>query len=148
VFIVRVVLRGSIADGFFVYAEGYNRSALLLAPELSLDGPPASRCLSFWYYAFGNQAANPNFRVYVGREQVYSRPEWSRRRLESGIWTRGAVHVSPRAAPLQVVFSVEFGEVFGGLALDDISVINGPCDSRMSELFASCFFVGRIFICV
>jgi len=44
------------------------------------------------------------------------------------------VHVSPRSSHLQVVFAVEFGDVFGGLALDDISVIDGPCESCMFTL--------------
>lgn len=144
---------GFCADGgFFLYAEGYNRSALLLAPELSLAGPPAPRCLSFWYYAFGSMTASTVLRVYIGREQVYSRPEWSRRKLKVGTWTKGTVHVSPRTAPVQIVFAVEFGEAFGGLALDDISVIEGHCDSCMftsldiasfcsSAVFRNCFLI-------
>ena len=123
-----------ITDGFFIYSEGFNHSSLLLAPELSLSGPPAARCLSFWYFSFGNVASSNVFRVYTGREQVYSRPEWSRRKLRRGVWTKGAVHIGHRLSPLQVVFAIEFGEVFGGLALDDISVVDGPCDACMLAL--------------
>ena len=116
------------SDGFFVYAEGYNRSALLLAPQLSLSGSHTAQCLSFWYYSYGHVAAANTLHVYVGREQVYSRPEWSYRQPQVGVWTRGVIRVTPRVAPLQIVFAAQFMDVFGGIALDDISIINGICD--------------------
>jgi len=67
-------------------------------------------------------------RTYVGRDQAYSRPEWSRTRPTVGAWTQAEVFVSVRrSVPLQVIFSAELGNSFSGVALDDISLADGTC---------------------
>jgi len=65
--------------------------------------------------------------MYVSREQVYARPEWSRRRPPGGVWMRGLVTLEC-GKPLQVVFVAEFGHAFTGVAVDDISILPGICD--------------------
>lgn len=82
-------------------------------------------CLTFWYFVYGSPASVA-LRVYIGREQAYSRPEWSRLEPVIGEWTQAEVSVV-RQAPLQVIFAAELGNIFSGVALDDISIMQGSC---------------------
>lgn len=117
--------------GFYVSAEGYNSTALLLTPEMMINVSPGSQCLSFWYFSYGYAAAATALRVYISREQVYSRPEWSRRQPPSGVWLRAVIGIGQRSTPHQVIFAADFTELLGGIALDDISIIDGICDFSM-----------------
>jgi len=65
--------------------------------------------------------------MYIGRDQVYARPEWMRRRPPGGVWTRGRVTLGC-GQPLQLVLVAEFGHVFTGVAIDDVSIFPGNCD--------------------
>ena len=68
--------------------------------------------------------------------QVYARPEWSRRRPPGGVWTCGHVTVSC-TQPLQLVLVAEFGHVFTGVAIDDVSITPGHCHSSNMSLWSS-----------
>ena len=88
-----------ISDGFYVYTDVNESSSFLLSPELSLRRNQTF-CLTFWYYVYGRPAA-AILRVYVSRDQAYSRPEWSRRQSQENEWLKGEVVVNTNH-PLQV----------------------------------------------
>jgi len=82
--------------------------------------------------------SNTGLRVYITREQVYARPEWSRRQPPGGVWTRGLVTLRCRK-PLQLVFVAELGHTFTGVAIDDISILPGRCDLSKCFIDFQCF---------
>ena len=85
-----------------MYTDVNQSAAYLVSPEVTL---PHNRvhCLSFWYYVYGRPAA-AILRVYIRRDQAYSRPEWSRATAAENQWLRGEVTISTNA-PLQVCCS-------------------------------------------
>jgi len=125
-----VIFCGDVG-GSYIYTEGSNSSAILLSPELQLSpcSESSRHCLSFWYFAYG-ATSRAALRMYVGRDQVYARPEWIRRWPPGGVWTRGLV-VLGCGEPLQLVFVAEFGRAFTGVAIDDVSIFPGSCDQSM-----------------
>lgn len=112
------------AGGFYIYSEG---NSYLVSSQLSLS-INTSYCLSFWYFVYG-KTPSLTLSVYVGREQAYSRPEWSRH-VSGGSrthrWNIGEVDIELRA-PLQVIFSTQSSNNMSGTALDDISISEGSC---------------------
>ena len=115
---------------------------ILLSPQLTLSSCSVSshHCLSFWYCVYG-VPSQTILRLYVGREQVYARPEWSRRQPPGGVWTRGLLTLGCGTL-LQMVLVAELGRVFTGVAVDDISILPGSCD------LSNCFAVVQYFIIV
>lgn len=89
-------------------------------------------CLTFWYYVYGSPASAV-LRAYIGREQAYSRPEWSRQHPVEGQWTQAEVSVHHHS-PLQVIFAAELGNGFSGVALDDVSIIEGDCSGGAERI--------------
>ena len=82
--------------------------------------------------------------TYVSHEQAYSRAEWTMststgmaRLINS--WRMAEVFVGLKARPLQVVFAAETGGGVSGIALDDISLMEGECSGGWccSKLFLS-----------
>ena len=59
---------------------------ILLSRQLSLSPCSAFtlHCLSFWYFTYG-VTSHTVLRLYIGRGQVYARPEWSRHRPPGGV---------------------------------------------------------------
>ena len=47
--------------------------------------------------------------------------------ITGGVWTRGVVTLGC-GHPLQLVLVAELGNVFTGVAIDDISILPGSCD--------------------
>jgi len=129
---------GGCLGGGYIYTEGRNGSMILLSPQLNLStscSQSSVLCLSFWYFVY-SVTSSTILRVYVTREQVYARPEWSRRHLPGGIWTRGLVTLSCNQ-PVQLVFVAELGHLFTGVAIDDIAILPGRCESSKSS-FSAC----------
>ena len=112
------------SDGFYVYSDVNQSDAYLLSAELTL---PANKtyCLAFWYFVYGSPAAAA-LRVYISREQAYSRPEWTRTGAPEGEWLKGEITFRAQH-PLQAIFAAELENSFSGVALDDISLLPGPC---------------------
>ena len=78
-----------------MYSDVNQSSAFLLSPELSL---PRNKtyCLSFWYYIYGRPAA-AILRVYITRDQAYSKPEWSRSSVPENVWAKGEIAIHSKA---------------------------------------------------
>ena len=131
------------AGGGYIYTEGSNSSMILLSPQLNRSSCSTSsvQCLSFWYFVYG-VTSNMMLRVYVSRDQVYARPEWSRRRPPGGMWTHGLVTLRCRK-PLQLVFVAELGHLFTGVAIDDISILPGRCDLSTGNCCNCCQFLDQ-----
>ncbi|KAK2148118.1 hypothetical protein LSH36_514g00022 [Paralvinella palmiformis] len=111
-------------SGYYVYSDVNQSSAFLLSPELSL---PRNKtyCLSFWYYIYGRPAA-AILRVYITRDQAYSKPEWSRSSVPENVWAKGEIAIHSKA-DIQVIFAAELDNSFSGVALDDMSILPGQC---------------------
>ena len=112
------------SEGHYVYSDINQGSAYLLSPELALP-PNKTHCLTFWYYIYG-RPAEAELHVYVSRDQAYSRPEWSRSSAPQDSWVKGQVVIKTQSL-LQVIFAAELDNSFSGVALDDISLMEGNC---------------------
>jgi len=123
-----------------MYTEGSNSSLILLSPQLTLSSCSESSLhfLSFWYFVYG-VTSHTTLRMYIGREQVYARPEWSRRQPPGGVWTRGLLTLGC-GMPLQLVFVAELGHLFTGVAIDDISILPGRSDWSKCYIDFQCVF--------
>ena len=122
-----------LTGGFYIYSEG---NSYLVGSQMSLS-INVTYCLSFWYFIYG-KTPSLTLSVYVGREQAYSRPEWSRHVSSASRthrWNIGEVDIELRAPPFQVIFSTQSSNNASGTALDDISITEGSCSGSKPVFF-------------
>ena len=113
-----------------MYTDNTHSPAYLVSPELLLTYN-RSYCLSFWYYVYG-QPASAQLLVFIKRSQMNGRPEWSRIIGSTSEWTQAQITIDV-TAPLQVIFGADFSNNFSGLAIDDISLLQGQCSGGVYE---------------
>ncbi|XP_078671849.1 MAM and LDL-receptor class A domain-containing protein 2-like [Branchiostoma floridae x Branchiostoma belcheri] len=116
-------------NGHYMYAKASfinrNKVARLESPVIQ---PTAGSCLQFFYHMYGSQ---------IGTLSVFVRPDgqplgnsvWSRTGEQGDLWQKGEYEVVMQQ-PFQVVFEAAVGSYFrGDIALDDVLVEIGQCDS-------------------
>ncbi|KAH9494980.1 hypothetical protein Btru_018316 [Bulinus truncatus] len=127
-------------QGHYVYVEASTRSlnqrTSLLSPNITLNNP--NNCLKFWYNMYGSTMGS--LRVYrllrTVRQQL-----WSRSGDQGTRWQMAEISVSGDST---TTLKLEFEGVVGSsylsdIAIDDLSLRNGPCDSPGACNFESGF---------
>uniref|UniRef100_A0A2C9KDP3 MAM domain-containing protein n=1 Tax=Biomphalaria glabrata TaxID=6526 RepID=A0A2C9KDP3_BIOGL len=113
-----------------------NLRASLLTPNMTLNYP--SNCVKFWYNMYGSTMGSLRvYRLFRGNRQQL----WSRSGNQGQQWQMAEVSVS---GDNTTTVSLEFEGVVGSsylsdIALDDVSIRTGPCDSSDSCNFESGF---------
>ncbi|KAK1172073.1 MAM and LDL-receptor class A domain-containing protein 1 [Acipenser oxyrinchus oxyrinchus] len=87
--------------------------------------PPSAHCLRFWYYMSGSGI--PFLRVFLRRQNAFTHPIWSTEGHQDTEWHAAQVDINSPVA-FQVTFEgIVNPEVLGDIAIDDISLLEGPC---------------------
>ncbi|KAK0068562.1 MAM and LDL-receptor class A domain-containing protein 2, partial [Biomphalaria pfeifferi] len=127
-------------QGHYAYIEASNRApnlrASLLTPNMTLNYP--SNCVKFWYNMYGSTMGSLRvYRLFRGNRQQL----WSRSGNQGQQWQMAEVSV---LGDNTTTVSLEFEGVVGSsylsdIALDDVTIRTGPCDSSDSCNFESGF---------
>ncbi|XP_048414760.2 apical endosomal glycoprotein isoform X2 [Stegostoma tigrinum] len=88
----------------------------------------ANQCFSFWYHMYGPSIGTLSLKV-----QQEGRPEellWTRTGTNGNQW-RWAFHtIPPQNKHFQLIFEASLGAGIGDIAIDDVSVVGGECDTQ------------------
>ncbi|XP_066300037.1 MAM and LDL-receptor class A domain-containing protein 1-like [Branchiostoma lanceolatum] len=89
--------------------------------------PPATeKCAQFWYHMYGLAVGTLN--VYIERKTLTPELLWMRTGTQGNMWRKGHVPIVSSAAEWQLIFEAVRGASWSGdIALDDITVTDGPC---------------------
>ncbi|GFN85246.1 MAM and LDL-receptor class a domain-containing protein 1-like [Plakobranchus ocellatus] len=138
--------------GSYMYAEasGSNRRAGEVARMSSPSFPAASgdQCLVFYYHMFGSGMGTLNVRMETGANQPVLQPVlWSMSGNLGNQWKVGEVTL-PRGLTndwFKVVFeAVRGANYYSDIAVDDVSVANGACASKVISSFFHLFYFHHV----
>nr|XP_056716098.1 apical endosomal glycoprotein [Euleptes europaea] len=132
--------------GYFLSVDPSDRSSLGYSARLvsTPQAPPdKGQCLSFWYRMDGPQIGTLNLKVKRSGEPEHIL--WTRTGSHGAVWHRAFSSISnPPAQNYQVIFEALRDGFLGAMALDDITVTQGPCSAQKHCSFETndCEFVG------
>eukprot|EP00795_Rhopilema_esculentum_P012712 gene12712-3431_t len=117
------------ANGYYIYLEVSNvrpnNFARLISGQIPATSASNGKCLRFWYHMYGAHVNRLNVYVKVGSH--LGSPVWTKNGTHGDQWNLAAVTVrSPYF--FKVIFEALAGSSYqGDIALDDISLKDGPC---------------------
>ncbi|CAH3118157.1 unnamed protein product [Pocillopora meandrina] len=117
-------------NGWYVYIETswprkMNDTARLISSSIPGTTASKGKCLSFWYHMYG--ADINTLSVYV-RTGAHDSMLWSKTGTRGDKWIQGRATVTSRDH-FKIVMSASVGNSYqGDIALDDISMTDGPCN--------------------
>ncbi|XP_033751986.1 MAM and LDL-receptor class A domain-containing protein 1-like [Pecten maximus] len=123
------------ANGYYAYIESSGRhtndTARLISQSLVLM--TSGKCFKFWYHMFGADVYKLN--VYAKQGGNMGNPAWTKIGYQGNYWKFASVYLTPEtlASPsqqsrVQVIIEGVVGNGYqGDIAIDDISVNDGPC---------------------
>ncbi|XP_070566390.1 MAM and LDL-receptor class A domain-containing protein 1-like [Ptychodera flava] len=119
--------------GWFLYIENSDPQvqgdvAQLVSPAVSFVANEA-QCLQFWYHMYGAQIEALN--IYTHDGNTMSDPIWTKRGTQGDVWKQGQVNIMfTNDTTTQVVIEGVHGyRIHGEIAVDDVSITLGYCDS-------------------
>ncbi|XP_013397768.1 MAM and LDL-receptor class A domain-containing protein 1-like [Lingula anatina] len=128
-------------NGYYIYIEAsgktQNKTSMIETPQV-----PASttgHCLRFWYHMYGDQIGTLN--VYMKNRPNLGRPLFTKSGSLGNKWIQANVTLNSRNRAFTVVFEGLIGTGFrGDIALDDVTVSTGNCQSTTPASSRSCDF--------
>ncbi|XP_062929964.1 apical endosomal glycoprotein-like [Mobula hypostoma] len=85
-------------------------------------------CFSFWYHMYGPRIGNLNLKVQQeGQREVLL---WTRGATQGNKWRHGFHTISPQLKHFQMIFEASQTDGVADIAIDDISVVGGPCEPQ------------------
>ncbi|CAK8696661.1 unnamed protein product [Clavelina lepadiformis] len=131
-------------QGYYIYIETstpreQSDKARLISPIIHPQGKP-KKCLRFWYHSYGS---------HIGKINAYKRsldhtgsylgsPLWYQGEDQGDQWLYAAIDVDDDY-PYQIILEGVRGEGFrGDIAVDDISISDGLCESCCGDNFFRC----------
>ncbi|XP_013393211.1 MAM and LDL-receptor class A domain-containing protein 1 [Lingula anatina] len=128
-------------NGYYIYIEAsgktQNKTSMIETPQV-----PASttgHCLRFWYHMYGDQIGTLN--VYMKNRPNLGRPLFTKSGSLGNKWIQANVTLISRNRAFTVVFEGLIGTGYrGDIALDDVTVSTGNCQSTTPASSRSCDF--------
>lgn len=123
---------GGMMGGFAMIDSGYPRRpgdrARLMTQEFQATDADSPLCMRFWTHMYGNGIGS--LRVLIINTQDQNEETiWEISGEAGNLWYQGQVPISSSKA-FKIAFEGEVGNNnLGDIALDDISIIQGPCPS-------------------
>ncbi|XP_019632083.1 PREDICTED: MAM and LDL-receptor class A domain-containing protein 2-like [Branchiostoma belcheri] len=119
----------TLGTGNYMYTEASGKQqgdvARLLSPQQTAD--PSGQCLQFYYHMYGTQIGTLNVYAQVGAS--LGNAVWTRTGNQDDQWHFAMVDVTT-TSNYQLVFEGIIGAgVRGDIAIDDVTISNGPCPS-------------------
>ncbi|XP_066300034.1 MAM and LDL-receptor class A domain-containing protein 1-like [Branchiostoma lanceolatum] len=117
----------TLGSGYYMYTEASGKQqgdvARLVSPEQTTD--PSGQCLQFYYHIYGNQIGTLNVYTQVGAN--LGNVIWTRSGDQENQWHFAMVDIL-LATNYQVTFEGVIGAgARGDIAIDDVTLSNGPC---------------------
>ncbi|XP_042223309.1 MAM and LDL-receptor class A domain-containing protein 1-like isoform X2 [Homarus americanus] len=118
--------------GYAFINSGYPRRpgdrARLMSQEFQGTNPDSPLCMRFWTHMFGNGIGTLRVIIYdvnTAKDKVI----WQISGEAGNAWYQGQVPIAS-PSPFKIVFEGEVGQNnLGDIAIDDISIVQGPCPS-------------------
>ncbi|XP_071956926.1 MAM and LDL-receptor class A domain-containing protein 2-like [Antedon mediterranea] len=116
--------------GYYIYIETSSPrllgdKALISTPSMTIT---SKRCLNFWYHMYGSTVDTLN--VYFQKFGQLGTPIWTKSQTQGDQWLEALVDV-PDGGFEEVVFEgIRGSSYFGDIALDDIVLLDGDCNSN------------------
>ncbi|XP_038071819.1 MAM and LDL-receptor class A domain-containing protein 1-like [Patiria miniata] len=130
------------SNGFYIYTE--TSDPRVASDKARLDSPKAiapatGACVRFWYHMYG--ADMGSLTVYTGDGQGGLGPaRWSANGTSGNKWLDAAIYIAS-GMEVRVSFVGERGNDYrGDMAVDDISVDEGPCNPTVPLPALNCDF--------
>ncbi|XP_047739184.1 MAM and LDL-receptor class A domain-containing protein 2 isoform X2 [Hyalella azteca] len=123
---------GGMTGGFAVIDSSYPRRpgdrARLMTEEFQATDPNSPLCMRFWTHMHGVGIGTLRVLI-INTQDRKARTIWQISGEAGKIWYQGQVPIAS-ATPFKIAFEAEVGlSDLGDIALDDISIIQGPCPS-------------------
>ncbi|XP_037098206.1 MAM domain-containing glycosylphosphatidylinositol anchor protein 2 isoform X3 [Syngnathus acus] len=128
--------RGS-KQGYYVYIETSRPrtegdKARLLSPSFNTGSKSgATYCLAFHYHMYGKHIGSLS--VSLRQKGVSETPVWSLKGNQGDRWRRAAIDIHPDADFQVVLEGVRGSGIEGDIAVDDITIQEGPCQDPPSN---------------
>ncbi|XP_025085553.1 MAM and LDL-receptor class A domain-containing protein 1-like [Pomacea canaliculata] len=120
-------IRGHYVDVDASHAA--NATARLRSPQFSNTG---STCATFWYHMYGADVNKLN--LYLASPGKPGSQVWTKSGNQGFMWQYAEVEVGA-VSSAQLIFEAVCGTAYmGDIALDDISIISGPCPAPGKDL--------------
>ncbi|XP_055957692.1 MAM and LDL-receptor class A domain-containing protein 1-like [Patella vulgata] len=119
------------SKGFYMYIEtssrGTGQMARLISPSV---GSADAKCMKFYYNMYGSNIGTLNVLMKTGVNN--NQTLWSKSKNQGQNWVVGLASLLPNTVPYQVVFEAvtDYG-YRGDIAIDDVSVFDGPCEAQV-----------------
>ncbi|WAR02785.1 MLRP2-like protein [Mya arenaria] len=123
-------------NGHYIYIEASGRrpndTARILSQSVSLT--TGGKCLKFWYHMYGSDIYKLN--IYAKQGSALGSILWSKVGTQGNKWKFANVYITPQtltpaaSGPVNVNFVIEgvVGKSYhGDIAIDDVTVNDGPC---------------------
>ncbi|XP_070566222.1 MAM and LDL-receptor class A domain-containing protein 1-like [Ptychodera flava] len=115
-------------SGHYVYIDSSHGSRGDIARLETYYQPPTDdqpKCLSFWYHMFGMEVNQLS--VYLQRYGMSEDRVWTRYQSQGNLWIEGHVQFKS-SEQWRIIFEGVLGHSFrSDIALDDVTIIDGPC---------------------
>uniref|UniRef100_A0A2C9KBP7 MAM domain-containing protein n=1 Tax=Biomphalaria glabrata TaxID=6526 RepID=A0A2C9KBP7_BIOGL len=117
-------------NGYYIYLEAdnarYNSKARL--QSITITPRQNQQCFSFWYLMKGASIGALNIYVKLPSQTMQSlTPLWRRSGAQGNAWLKDSLTI-PVGSPYAVVIEAVRGlSVLADIAVDDVSLVDGPC---------------------
>lgn len=123
------------STGYYLYMDSsvghWGDAAMILSEIFTPDS--RGHCFTFWYHLYGNSVGTLN--LYINNRTIYNSGNkfgqrvWTESGHQGDVWWRGNIYVKQKK-PFWFIFEFLKGAgPKGSVAIDDIHIIPGPCDS-------------------
>ncbi|XP_022098207.1 MAM and LDL-receptor class A domain-containing protein 1-like isoform X2 [Acanthaster planci] len=133
-------------SGFYIYTEAspQNPADKARIDSIKATAPAAGACVRFWYHMYG--AGMGTLSVYTGDGKGGLGPSrWSKSGDSGDQWQETWMDIGP-GSEFQIVFVGERGsDIESDIAVDDITVVEGQCDSGIKVSDLKCDFDSNTF---
>ncbi|XP_072014819.1 MAM and LDL-receptor class A domain-containing protein 2-like [Amphiura filiformis] len=119
-----------MAAGWYMYTEASSprlKGDIARLTSSEVDKANIPTCIDVWYHMYGDAVDTLN--VYTKTNGQLGKPVWTRTGERGDEWVRGQILVNV-ASNFQIVFEGIVGNSYlGDIAIDDVWVYDGPCES-------------------
>ncbi|XP_047128245.1 MAM and LDL-receptor class A domain-containing protein 1 isoform X1 [Hydra vulgaris] len=115
-------------NGFYMFVDSSKGKQGDIARLFSPIEPiTTGKCLSFWYHMNGKTMGSLSIYLSIN-DQVQNRPIWSESGNKGDVWRISRITLSATDT-YEIVFEGSLGGVDSYMAIDDIKLSEGPCQS-------------------
>ncbi|BFZ04222.1 hypothetical protein BsWGS_07261 [Bradybaena similaris] len=126
--------------GYYMYIEtsnsGYGKKATLYSPQITIP-QGQSKCFSFWYYMYGEAVNMLEVLMAIGSTQ---KQIWIQQGNKGAKWLVAQLPLNSASPVTLYIRGTSSYDYTGDIAIDDITLTDGPCTATSQLAALSCDF--------